>query len=158
MPNLSNIFVYYAQGRYIMIKFNIKQLRSGKDMTQKELSDATGIRLNTLIDIENNKAKTISIEQINSLCEFFRCQPDIIMTYKSDIALFESDHDEWSRIYRMISGEPPRGHSAFNTEESIYKKLTEALLKYSDAVDDLNDRLRKIESEEEKIKDYVGIK
>lgn len=64
-----------------MIKFKIKQLRLDQKLTQKELADSTGIRLNTLMDLENNKAKTISIEQINTLCAFFDCQPNEIMKY-----------------------------------------------------------------------------
>ena len=65
-----------------MIYFNIKNLRFvHNNMTQRELIDKTNIRPSTLTAIENNKAKTISIEQIDKLCEIFHCQPAELMTY-----------------------------------------------------------------------------
>lgn len=65
-----------------MIYFNIKNLRFvHNQMTQRELINKTNIRPSTLTAIENNKTKTISIEQIDKLCEVFDCQPAELMTY-----------------------------------------------------------------------------
>lgn len=65
-----------------MIYFNIKNLRFvHNNMTQRELILKTNIRPSTLTAIENNKVKTISIEQIDKLCEVFNCQPAELMTY-----------------------------------------------------------------------------
>lgn len=65
-----------------MIKFNIKALRSiNGDMTQKELQLKTGIRPSTLSALENSTAKTISVEQIDKLCEVLHCQPADLMTF-----------------------------------------------------------------------------
>lgn len=65
-----------------MIYFNIKNLRFvHNNMTQRELINRTNIRPSTLTAIENNKTKTISIEQIDKLCEVFNCQPAELMTY-----------------------------------------------------------------------------
>lgn len=65
-----------------MIRFNLKMLRLiNENMTQRELIIRSGIRADTLSKLENNRAKTISIEQIDKLCEVFDCQPSELMTY-----------------------------------------------------------------------------
>ena len=65
-----------------MIYFNIKNLRFvHNSMTQRQLIDLTNIRPSTLTAIENNKAKMISIDQIDKFCEVFNCQPAELMTY-----------------------------------------------------------------------------
>ena len=64
-----------------MIRFNIKYLRLERGMTQKELIELSNIRPQTLSEYENNKAKTISIEHLNMLCDIFDCQPGDIMEY-----------------------------------------------------------------------------
>lgn len=65
-----------------MIKFNIKMLRLQHDnMLQKDLIALSGIRSDTISSLENNSAKTISIAQIDKLCEIFNCQPSDLMTY-----------------------------------------------------------------------------
>lgn len=65
-----------------MIKFNIKMLRLLHDnMPQTKLIALSGIRPATLSSIENNRAKMISVEQIDILCEIFNCQPSDLMTY-----------------------------------------------------------------------------
>lgn len=67
-----------------MIKFNIKKLRILNNMTQTELSKMAGIRYPTLQFYEYSKAKTISIEHLNSLCEIFNCEIKDIITYVPD--------------------------------------------------------------------------
>lgn len=65
-----------------MIKFNIKMLRLLHDnMPQNKLIALSGIRPSTLSSLENNKAKMISVQQIDTLCEIFKCQPSDLMTY-----------------------------------------------------------------------------
>ena len=52
-----------------MIKFNIKLLRlKNNNMSQKDLIALTGIRPSTMSALENNCSLTISIAQINKLC------------------------------------------------------------------------------------------
>lgn len=69
-----------------MIKFNIKVQRLlHNKMSQKQLSELTGIRLPTLSEYENGTAKTIRVEHINKLCEVFDCQiSDLIMYCPND--------------------------------------------------------------------------
>ena len=68
-----------------MIKFNIKSLRVENDnISQKAVSDQTGIRLATLADLEHDKAKTVSIKNLDSLCVFFKCSLSDLITYIPD--------------------------------------------------------------------------
>jgi len=65
-----------------MIKFNIKMQRLlHNNMSQKQLSELTGIRLPTLSEYENGTAKTIRVEYLNKLCEVFDCQISDLVCY-----------------------------------------------------------------------------
>lgn len=65
-----------------MIKFKLKQLRlQHNNMTQKELIDLSKIRSSTISAFENDTAITISIEQIDKLCQIFQCNPNDLMEY-----------------------------------------------------------------------------
>lgn len=68
-----------------MIKFNIKVLRVIHDnMSQKQLSDLTGIRLPTLSQYENSTATLIRAEHLNKLCEVFECDLSDVIVYLPD--------------------------------------------------------------------------
>ena len=68
-----------------MIKFNIKMQRLlHNNMSQKQLSELTGIRLPTLSEYENGTAKTIRVEYLNKLCEVFNCQISDLICYCSN--------------------------------------------------------------------------
>lgn len=64
-----------------MIKFNIKTLRDQHNMSQKELIEKTGIRAATMSNFENSNTVSITMEQLDKLCEAFNCQPSDVMTY-----------------------------------------------------------------------------
>lgn len=67
-----------------MIKFNIKLIRVKLNMQQNTLIELTGIRQSTISAFENNRAKTISIDQINKLCKALKCDVGDIMEYIPD--------------------------------------------------------------------------
>lgn len=68
-----------------MVKFNIKMLRlKNNNMQQKELIELTHIRPSTLSKLENNSAKTISVEQIDTLCQALHCNMSDIIEYVPD--------------------------------------------------------------------------
>lgn len=68
-----------------MIKFNIKVLRViHGNMSQKQLSDLTGIRLPTLSQYENSTAALIRAEHLNKLCEVFECDFSDVIVYRPD--------------------------------------------------------------------------
>lgn len=73
------------------IKLTLKVMLARREMTQKELADAAGIRLPTISAICTNAAKHLPIEVINKICETLDCSPgdwierqlndDLVKTY-----------------------------------------------------------------------------
>jgi len=63
-----------------MIKIKISDLLGKHKMTQKELSEKTGIRPNTISNLYYEKAKRLDIDMIDSLCKVFKvkCISEII--------------------------------------------------------------------------------
>lgn len=65
-----------------MIKCRLKVLLAENDMTQKELAEKTGIRVSSVSDMCQNKAKHIPITTLDILCDFFDCQPNDIFKHE----------------------------------------------------------------------------
>jgi putative transcriptional regulator len=64
-----------------MVIFKLNKLLEKHNIGQRELSRETGIRQATISDYVNNKAKHISVENLNILCEFFKCKTEDIIEY-----------------------------------------------------------------------------
>ena len=64
------------------LKIKVSDLLGKHKMTQKELSDKTGIRPGTVSALYHETIKRIEIEQIEKLCEVFECQPGDIFSYE----------------------------------------------------------------------------
>lgn len=64
-----------------MIQFKIAEIMGKHRMTKKELSEATGIRPNSVSALWHGTTKRIEIEQIDKLCEVFNCQPNDLFEY-----------------------------------------------------------------------------
>lgn len=122
-----------------MIIFNIKQLRRINNMSQKELANLSGIRLNTLSSYENSTTKTISIENINKLCEIFNCQISELMRYSS--SLDDSDSDEYiarnETILRLL----------YENEKTKYDKKISEINQQSKILEQVYERLEKLEAQ-----------
>lgn len=52
-----------------------------RNIGQRELSRSVDIRQATIGDYYNNKAKHISIENLDKLCKFFDCKSEYIIEY-----------------------------------------------------------------------------
>lgn len=77
-----------------MVKFNIKKLRMLNDnITQTELSQKTNIRLDTLSQYERNVAKTISIKNLDALCENLNCDAGDIFTFVPDVETETNEYE-----------------------------------------------------------------
>jgi putative transcriptional regulator len=63
-----------------VIRINVSEWLGKKKMTQKELSEATGIRPATISALYHETAKRIEIEQIDKICEVFDCEPGELIT------------------------------------------------------------------------------
>lgn len=67
-----------------MIIFKLKELLERHNIGQRELSRNTGVRQATIGDYVNNKAKHISVENLDILCKYFKCKSDDIIEYVED--------------------------------------------------------------------------
>ena len=61
-----------------MIKCKLRILMAIKEVNQKELSEATGIRPNTISGYVNNTYTTINKDHLEILCNFFECSVEDI--------------------------------------------------------------------------------
>ena len=67
-----------------MVKFRLKVLRAEREMSQTKLIELTGIRRPTISAMENNSAKTISLEQIDKLCKCLYCNPGDLFLFQNN--------------------------------------------------------------------------
>ena len=67
-----------------MVKCLLKVELAKNDLSQKDLSLITGIRLPTINDMVTGKTKSISIENINKICKTLHCNISDIYTYIPD--------------------------------------------------------------------------
>lgn len=67
-----------------MVIFKLNELLEKHNIGQRELSRETGIRQATISDYVNNKAKHISVENLDILCKFFSCKAEDIIEYIED--------------------------------------------------------------------------
>lgn len=78
-----------------MFKSNIRLQRLiHNNMTQKQLSQLTGIRLPTLSEYENGTSKTLRVVHLDKLCAVFNCQISDLFTYCAEEDEKCQDKDE----------------------------------------------------------------
>lgn len=58
-----------------MIKCNLRVLLAERNMKMSELADAAGISRNALIPIYHERAKGITYEMLDKLCQVLDCEP-----------------------------------------------------------------------------------
>lgn len=66
------------------LKYRLKVLLAEKGMTQKELSEATGIRAPTISAICVGSVKQFPVSAIEKICKVLDCQPGDILEYVPD--------------------------------------------------------------------------
>ncbi len=64
-----------------MIKFRVKVMLAMREMTQKELSEKTGVRPPTVSAICTGAAKHIPVNVLDSFCRVLKCQPADLIEY-----------------------------------------------------------------------------
>lgn len=67
-----------------MVEMRLHMLIAEKRITQKELSDATGIRQPTISAYCNETYRHIVKEHIDIFCKYFRCDITDLIMYKED--------------------------------------------------------------------------
>lgn len=105
-----------------MIKFNIKSLRDQHNMSQKELIEKTGIRAATMSNFEKSSTVSITIEQIDKLCEAFNCQPSDLMTYIPNNNDLSSMWERQQNLIRQLNKQAKSISKGFDIEFKSYKK------------------------------------
>lgn len=69
-----------------MIKTKLKVILADREMTQKELSEKTGIRLPTIVNISTGKIKELPVSALDKICDVLDCQPGDLLEYRRDPA------------------------------------------------------------------------
>jgi len=68
-------------GNTHMIQFKLKVMLAERNMSQRDLHKATGIRLSTINDIATGKTRSMPIETLDKLCTVLDCTPNDILRY-----------------------------------------------------------------------------
>lgn len=66
------------------IKIKVSELLGKNKMTQKDLSEITGIRPATISSLYHETIKRIEIDQIDALCKAFNCAVSDLIEYVPD--------------------------------------------------------------------------
>lgn len=66
------------------LKIHVSEWLGKKKMTQKQLSDLTGIRPATVSALYHETVQRIETKHIEKMCEVFECQPGDLFTYEAD--------------------------------------------------------------------------
>ena len=67
-----------------MIEFTVKVMLARRKMTQKQLSEITGVRLPTISRICLGPVDRLPVEALNKICKALNCQPGDLMEYIPD--------------------------------------------------------------------------
>lgn len=64
-----------------MIRINLSTILGKKRITQKELSQATGIRAATINEMYHEICERVNITYLDKICEFLQCDVSDILEY-----------------------------------------------------------------------------
>ncbi len=68
----------------MMIKIKLSDLLGKHKMTQKSLSDLTGIRPATVSQMYYEESKRIDVRHLNNICKVFDCEISELLEYIPD--------------------------------------------------------------------------
>ena len=69
-----------------MIRVRLSYLLLDNETKLKELAEATGIAVNNLSILKNNKARAIRFSTLEAICKALNCQPGDLLEYVVDEA------------------------------------------------------------------------
>ena len=61
-----------------------KELREGRKLPYRVISQETGVSTSTLTDYVKQRTKRYDVNVLSALCDFFRCQPGDILIYSKE--------------------------------------------------------------------------
>ena len=68
----------------MLIEFKLSEMLSANKMTQRALSQKTGIRPNTISALVHGTIKRLEIEHLDRICEMLGCQPGELFEYTEE--------------------------------------------------------------------------
>lgn len=69
-----------------MIRVRLGHILLDNQAKLKELSEATGLAMNNLSILKNNKARAIRFSTLEAICKALNCQPGDLLEYVEDMA------------------------------------------------------------------------
>jgi len=69
-----------------MIRVRLSYLLLDNETKLKELAEATGIAVNNLSILKNNKARAIRFSTLEAICKALNCKPGDLLEYAEDTA------------------------------------------------------------------------
>lgn len=68
------------------MKINIRELRNERGLTQRQMADVLGITETNYRKMESNSLKSIRYEMLDTICKFFSCTVQDVLTFTDDSA------------------------------------------------------------------------
>ena len=84
----------------MIIYEKLMNLLSEKNMNKRQLSEAIGIKANTMSALSKNR--NVNMETINRICEYLHVQPSEIMEWIPD-AEYNAQNEEKAKIEAQIA-------------------------------------------------------
>lgn len=136
-----------------MIKSRLKILLTEKGLTQRKLSELTGVRPATITGIVNNSIKQIPVDSVSKICKALNCdvgdlfyyEPEQITTPKVNA----SDRPKRSVSSGMDTPENNESDSQRDVPKSTEQSTQEAIQKWKAENPPLNNRVRSASRAEE---------
>ncbi len=72
------------RGGIPVIEVNLDLLLVQRKMRLNTLSERTGIQMNNLSILKNNKARAIRFSTLSAICRALDCQPGDLLVFKAD--------------------------------------------------------------------------
>ena len=85
--------------------FRIQELRTAKNLTQRELAERIGVKNYIVANWEQNRTEP-SVQDLRDLADFFECSVDYLIGRENDfgqIVLLSDQSNEYSKLYCFLS-------------------------------------------------------
>ena len=69
-----------------MIILKLDEVLENKGMTAYALHKASGLHQSVISKIKRNESKALTLDVLDTLCEFLDCQPSDLIVYETDVA------------------------------------------------------------------------
>ena len=136
------------EGGADVIRFRTKVILADREMTQRQLWEATGIRPPTISAMCTGSVRQIPVDVLNRMCKVLNCQPGDLLEYEPD--QIKEETKMASRVYfrgtevgevMAIEAVLAYVNGSDYTDEQTEKAISAYRSKMHDALTALDDRL-----------------